>query len=77
MWNVSRILNVAFLRKFKRLISCFQIEVSALLFFFISSLFIIFHAHGQAFIQALLAVTVFGIKFEFSDKCFQLSDKHS
>ena len=77
MWNISRILNVTFLRKFKRPTSCFQIEVFSLLFLFISSLFIMFHSRFQAFIQALLAVIVFGIKIEFSDKCLQLSDKRS
>ena len=77
MWNISRILNVTFLRKFKRPTSCFQIEVFSLLFLFISSPFIMFHSRFQAFIQALLAVIVFGIKIEFSDKCLQLSDKRS
>ena len=75
-WNVSRILNDTFLRKFKRPILCFENEVfSMLFFFFISSLFIIFHSHFQAFIQALLAVIVFRIKIEFSGKCQQISDK--
>ena len=55
----------------------FKLKFFPCFFFFASSLFIIFHSHFQAFIQALLAMTVFGIKIEFSDKYLQLSDKRS
>ena len=40
--KVTRIANVIFLRKFKKPISSFQIEVFSFLFFSVSSMFIIF-----------------------------------
>ena len=33
IWKIARIVNVMFIRKFKKPISCFQIEVYSLLFF--------------------------------------------
>ena len=44
--KVARIVNVMFLRKFKKPISCFQIKVFFIVFFLcLSSVFIIFHSH--------------------------------
>ena len=77
IWNVSRILNVTFLRKFKRPISRFQIEVFFLAFCFLYFFSVHYFSFTLSHFQALLAVTVFGIKVEFSDKCLQLRDKPS